>query len=62
MGICCNNIGNIHLKNNRHLEAISEYQEATLMATMEFNLAIEEIKKEKINKLKYEKPQPADLN
>jgi len=62
MGICCNNIGNIHLKNNRHLEAISEYQEAILMATMEFNLTIEEIKKEKSNKLKSEKPQPTDLN
>ncbi|KAL4470272.1 hypothetical protein ABPG74_011883 [Tetrahymena malaccensis] len=48
VGICCNNIGNIHLKNNRYLEAISEYQEAILMATMEYNITKEEMDKENI--------------
>ncbi|EAR89571.2 von willebrand factor type A domain protein (macronuclear) [Tetrahymena thermophila SB210] len=55
VGICCNNIGNIHLKNNRYLEAISEYQEAILMATMEYNITKEEMDKENIEYRK--KPQ-----
>lgn len=25
VGICCSNIGNIHLKNGRYYEAVSEY-------------------------------------
>ncbi|KRX05894.1 hypothetical protein PPERSA_03831 [Pseudocohnilembus persalinus] len=35
VGICCNNIGNIHLKNGRYSEAVSEYQESILMAKIE---------------------------
>jgi hypothetical protein len=36
------------LKNSRYLEAISEYQEAILMATIEKNETREEISKEKL--------------
>jgi hypothetical protein len=32
LGICSNNIGNIHLKKKRYLEAIAEYQQAILAA------------------------------
>ena len=39
VGICCNNIGNIHLKNERFLEAVAEYQEAILMGKIEYKEA-----------------------
>ncbi len=54
VGICCNNIGNIHLYHNRYLEAVSEYQESILMAKIEYNEAVEKMKKCKFIKSKKE--------
>lgn len=51
-GICCNNIGNIHLKHNRYYEAVAEYQEGILLAKIDCKQA-----NDKIRKLGYD-PQP----
>jgi hypothetical protein len=44
LGICCNNIGNIHFRQHRYYEAVAEYQESILVAKIEQDEIIEELK------------------
>ena len=58
LGICCNNIGNIHFRQNRYYEAVAEYQEAIMAAKIEQVEIFQQMKEKKVKLRKIKREEP----